>query len=39
MQRKRHTPGSAPKPTAATKMMPMMISGTERNALSTVRQT
>ena len=32
------TPGSAPKPTAATKIMPMMISGTERRQLSTMRQ-
>ena len=31
------TPGRAPNPTAATKMMPMISSGTERRALSSVR--
>ncbi len=33
------TPGKAPNPTAATKMMPMISSGTDRRALSSTRAT
>ncbi|VDA76730.1 hypothetical protein BANRA_05306 [Klebsiella pneumoniae] len=39
MQTQASTPGKAPNPTAATKMMPMISSGTDRRALSSTRAT